>query len=367
MNLSNIFWIGARESDVNFERMFYGSITRYGTNTNNNIAFCCNNYTDSYDEFLANSLSHVLDIVPNCKFIFGNSLYAYKFGKKIFDNTLCLNKLSVLETLNNKIFFRQLVSDIVNIPQSIVLNFHHDIDYEFINSIFSNSYVNYVVQSPNSGGGEETYLLTSETSIKDLEIFSKQMLVTPFFQNSIPINVHIALSDEEIRIFPPSVQLVSDLFHYTGSDFIKYKTLDYDIKEKIISQCSCVARKIQSLGARGLFGVDILIHNNKIYFIECNFRYQGSSFLLNKALIAHTMPSVFEIHSLSFCNELYKIPIDVFNLNVNYSSFRRTLNNRTIELPEPKQIKYDGNPKDTLRNGYMHYEVFDKSIFEILK
>lgn len=365
--MSNIFWIGARESDVSCEKMFYGSITRYGTNTNNNMAFCCNNYTDSYDEFLANSLSRVLETFPNCKFIFGNSLYAYNFGNSVFDKTLCLNKLSVLETLNNKIFFRQLVSDIVNTPQSIVLNFNHDIEYKFINSIFNDAYVDYVVQSANSGGGEETYLITPQTSIKDLGIFSKQMLVTPYFHNSISINVHIALSNKDFRIFPPSIQLVSNLFHYTGSDFIKYKTLNNDIKERIISQCSRVAKKIQSLGARGLFGVDILLHDNEIYFIECNFRYQGSSFLLNKALLDYNMPSVFMIHYLSFCNGLDLIPIDVFDLSVNYSSFRRTINNRTIDLPVPTEIKSDGNVENALRNGYMYYEVFNKSIFDFLK
>lgn len=366
-NMSNIFWIGSRESDISQEKMFYGSITRYGTNTNNNMAFCNNDYTDSYETFLKSSLSYVLEKYPNCNFVFGNSLYAYKFDENIFNSTLCLNKLTALDSLNNKIFFRQLISDVVKVPQSIVLDLQYDTDFQFINSIFNNNYSRYVIQSAHSGGGEETFLLTPSVNINDFTGSLQQMLITPYLQNSIPVNVHIVLSETDYRIFPPSIQLISDLFHYTGSDFIKFKNLDESIKEKIILQCSCVAKKIQSLGAKGLLGVDLLIYNKELYFIECNLRYQGSSFLLNKTLLENGMPSIFKIHYQAFYENLNNLPIDVFNLDVNYSSFRRTFKNRTTALPTPIETKNDGNFNEPLRNGYIQYEVFNKSIFEFLK
>lgn len=365
--MHKIFWIGTRESDINNEKLFFGSITRYGTNLNNNIAFCNNNYTDSYDNFLEKSLAHVLNTIPDCKFIFSNSSNAYKFGKKVYDNTLCLNKLTVLESLNNKIFFRQLISDIVKVPPSIVVNTYDDIDFKFIRSIFNNNYNSFVVQSANSGGGEETFLLTEDTSKEVLNSYIQQVLITPYFQGAIPINIHIVLSNEDFRIFPPSVQIISNLFHYTGSDFIKYREFSKKIRDQLFLQCTFIAKKLQSLGARGLFGLDVLMHNDELYFIECNFRYQGSSFLLNEALRDYNLSSVFMTHYQSFMDNFYQLPYNTYDLDINYSSFRRTLNNMNIELPDPIQIKIDGDVDKPLRNGYLQYEVYKESIFEFLK
>lgn len=365
--MNKLFWIGPRESDINNEILFYGSITRYGSNSNNNVSFCNNVYTDSYDYFLERSLMNVINTIPDCKFIFANSCNAYKFGKAIYDNTLCLNKLTVLESLNNKIFFRQLVSSIVKVPPSITVYIYKDIDIEFIKSIFNNKYDCFVVQSADSGGGEKTYLLTEDKESTVFNLSDNQVLITPYFENAIPINIHMALSDDDYRIFPPSIQLNSNLFKYTGSDFIKYKDLSKKTRNQVILQCNLIAKKLQSLGARGLFGIDIISHNDDIYFIECNFRYQGSTFLLNKALQDHKLPSVFMIHYLSFISDFSKIPVNIYDFDVNYSSFRRTLENVHTVLPNPIETKIDGNTNDILRNGYLQYEIFNESIYNFLK
>lgn len=365
--MMSLYWIGARESDIENEKLFCGSITRYGRDNAYNTSFCNNNFTNSYDEFLKICLHQKIEDNNNCKFLFSNEMNAYKFGEEIYRNAICLNKLSIVESLNNKMFFRQYFNQIVNVPPAITINLCKDTDYYFINSIFNNAYDEYVVQAVNSGGGEGSMLISKNSNLSLLAKLNSPVLITPYFKNTIPVNIHIAVSKEEIYIFPPSIQLIHNRFSYVGADFIKYTELDNSIKNQILSECLLLAKKVQYLGAYGVFGVDVLIDGDKLYFLECNFRYQGSSFVLNTALLNNTLPSIFQIHYAAFSNKLHKIPRDVCEVDVNFSSFRRTINNQDICLPSPLQLKMDGNNINSeLRNGYMYYELFDKSIYDYI-
>ena len=366
MIMNNIIWIGARESDIEKEKMFFGSITRYGTNSKSNVAFINNDFTDDYNVFLKKTIENAMEMTKNCKFIFANPENAYKFGRKVYEYSLCLNKQVLFESLNNKIFFRQLISDVVKVPPSIIIETSSNLDYEFIKSIFNNKFDYFVIQSANSAGGENTFLLSKNTQQDIYNYFCGQTLVTPYFQGAVAVNVHIVLSANDFRIFPPSIQLISNLFHYTGCDFIYFRSLDKTIRDKIISQCSLIAKKLLTLGALGLFGVDILIADKSIYFIECNFRYQGSTFLLNEALCENGLNSVFSIHYDSFYNHNIQLPLDIYDLKINYSSFRRTLDNLTINLPNPLEVRCDGDINKEKRNGYIQYEIYNKSIYDFL-
>lgn len=363
--MNNIYWIGARESDIVGEEFITGSITRYGNNEDNNISFCQNCFTDSYDTFLEQTLHNVLRTKPNALFLFANEAFAYKFGEDVFRKAICTNRISIIESLNDKMFFRQLINREVDVPPSIILNMYKDINYDFIKSIFSEEYDDFVLQTTNSAGGEGSILLHNNFENKNLSGLTYPILVTPFIPNSIPINIHIAVSKNDIRVFPPSVQLICNTLYYCGADFIKYQTIDKYIKDKIISQCYKVAKKIQTLGAIGIFGVDLLLSKKEVYFIECNFRYQGSTFVLNQGLTENGFPSVHKIRYKCFYDTICDIPVDICDIKINYSSFRRTIVNEETKLPQPIIIKKDGDDtSSSLRNGYIHYELFDKSIFD---
>lgn len=363
--MDKIYWIGARESDVTDEEFITGSITRYGNNEDNNISFCQNGFTYSYDTFLAQTLHNILLTNPDALFLFANEAFAYKFGEKVFVKSICTNKLSIIESLNDKIFFRQFINKDVDVPPSIILNMYKDINYDFIKSIFSEEYDCFVLQTTNSAGGKGSLLLHNSSENQNLSKLAYPILVTPFIQNSIPINTHIAVSKNEIRVFPPSIQLIGNTLNYFGADFIKYQTLNKYMKDRLISQCYKLAKKIQTLGALGVFGVDILLSEEELYFIECNFRYQGSTFVLNQGLTENGFPSIHKIRYKCFYDTIHDIPDDIYNLQINYSSFRRTTANKRIKLPQPFAIKKDGNDiSSSLRNGYIHYELFNASIFD---
>lgn len=364
--MNKIFWIGARKSDIANEKLIFGSITRYGDNCNHNFAFCQNDFTDVYDDFLKITLNELLQKFPDCELLFANELYAYQFGQNVFKHSICINKVSIIESLNDKIFFRQLINKIADVPPSIIINLYNGTDYDFIRNIFNDQYTDFVLQIKDSAGGKGSLLIDDNSSNKKISALSSPVLITPYISNAIPINTHIAISKDDIRIFPPSIQLIYNKLNYCGADFIKYTHLDKCIKKNIIDQCYNVAKKIKKLGAIGIFGIDLLLKENQLYFIECNFRYQGSSFVLNEGLVNNNLPSLFKIRYDCFYNSISHIPFDVYDLNINYSSFRRTLKTQHIELPTPVISKIEHHmPESHLCNGYVGYELFDESIHHL--
>lgn len=97
--------------------------------------------------------------------MFSNQINAYKFGRQIYEHSICTNKLSIVESLNNKMFFRQFINQTVNTPPSIAMNISNYVDYNFIKSLFNNYYSEFVVQILNSGGGIGNILFTENDDI----------------------------------------------------------------------------------------------------------------------------------------------------------------------------------------------------------
>ena len=64
-----------------------------------------------------------------------------------------------------------------------------------------------------------------------------------------------------------------------------------------------IAKKLQSIGYRGIGGIDYLLKDNCIYFMEVNPRFQASSEYLDKLLIDKGLPGIFELNYLAFYDE----------------------------------------------------------------
>lgn len=195
----------------------------------------------------------------------------------------------------------------------------------------------------------------------------QHVLVTQYIENAMPINVHIAVSNKEYRIFPPSIQLIFDSFKYSGSDYAAILDLKTEQRKQIYNVCENIAKRISQLNCNGMLGVDLLLLDNKAFFLECNYRYQGSSFLLNQALRDNGLPSYFKIQYNTFYDSISEIPQDIFWLPINYSSFRRTKDTEHIELPKPSFTKIDGDISAELHQDFICYDIFNESILKYLK
>lgn len=357
----NLYWIGARQWDICNNNMFVGSITRYGKDNGSHYSFCNNEFTNDFNEYINTKIHQIINIDEDAFFMFANEKNAYQFGKDVFEKSICVNPLHIIESMNDKIFTRNFFSDCVNTPNSILINSKSCMNYKFISEIFNKKYSDFVLQEANGAGGLRSYYLSSNyTPCIPPDI--SYVLVTPYFGKKKSINVHILTSDKSYKILPPSVQIILNKFKYSGSDFIAYSNLPDQIKSKVFSCAEKIAQKVISVGAKGIFGVDFLVLKNEVVFLECNFRYQGSSFILNKGLIDAGYPSIFEMRYNAFYDNLTSISDDIYYASIPLSSFRRTKWNENIALHNPVEILAVNNNEFASTDNYLRYEMFNHSI-----
>lgn len=358
---NNYYWIGSRQSDCAKDSFLFGSITRFGKDTNTNRSFCNNAFTTNYIKFITIAMEKILERDSQALFLFGNEANAYKIPKHLFDKVDCLNDFATLQAVNNKLFLRSYIEKYANTPFSVVLNFTSASNYDFVKKLFNNIYDTFVLQSPVGDGGIGSHIVHSPDD--KIDIASEYVLVTPYISNALPVNIHFAIDCIGVHIFQPSIQIISNKLNYVGSDYILFQLLSNSLQHRIISFTQIIAQQLAKLGCRGLMGIDILVQENNLLFLECNLRYQGSTRLLNKTLTEAGYPSVFQIQHDCFYNNINYLPKDTFTIPVNYSSFRRNKSNLQVTLPKPLIICDHTECDFASPDGYLQYEIYDQSIY----
>jgi hypothetical protein len=146
-----------------------------------------------------------------------------------------------------------------------------------------------LIRPPYSSGGagyaiirqiEDLY--TNPVSASDDGFFS----VSPFLGDSIPININACIyRDGSVRAFLPSYQLIgikeltTRQLGYCGNDFGAVKQLDEDIIDEIEQVTLKVGNWLAKKEYLGIFGVDLLVAEGRVYLVEINPRFQGSTLL----------------------------------------------------------------------------------------
>jgi formate-dependent phosphoribosylglycinamide formyltransferase (GAR transformylase) len=110
------------------------------------------------------------------------------------------------------------------------------------------------------------------------------MCIAPYLAGALPLNVGGCVYDATtVTLHPMSVQLigVDKLTHrpfgYCGNDFASIRHLSADLVDEIDASTRAIGRWLGSMGFRGAFGVDFLVHEGLAYFAEINPRMQGST------------------------------------------------------------------------------------------
>lgn len=342
--MNSIFWVGKYESDIEHCNFFSGSITYYGSNKNNNFAFCKNDtrisslLSDAYISFVMQTMKFQIAKNYDTKFLFYNQVLANEITslvKEFETHILCINSSSILNTLNNKIYCKLWLSNILKSVPFKVLS-KSVCTFKRLKNIFPN-YDYFIVQKNISSGGKGTFLLNkyNEESIckqlEDNELYN----VSPYIKNSYSINMHICITDDIIIQFPISLQILKEIDHkllFLGSDYIEAKNIPEYVVDQIYIKTNEISNELKTLGYRGVLGIDLLVTANEIYFIEINPRFQGSSMPLSKALVENNLPSLYEIHTRAFFNKIDKNlqkKIQTTSINysfINYSNFFPTEN-----------------------------------------
>lgn len=343
-DLSNVYWVGTRESDmplIKNDKGFKGCISLFGEkNDEKNIVMCesgggirvdHNDSTDTQqDEFIIQSITQVLKNDPNAKFMFYNpsAIYRLNLTKKFgWEHFLCLNDESILAKVNNKRSFRELVKDIVPLIP-ILERSRSDCDYydlleaknrgEFndnnnysciVKPIEYDADLKFIIQAPVASGGDGTFILTQENAQSIFSALDKKAgyLVSVYHTRSIPVNIHAIIYNDNILFSPGSVQLMREVatenkLLYKGADFIAYHQISVELRNQFEYQARLVAQRLKEIGYRGVCGIDAIIHDGRVNIMEVNGRFQASTELINRALLQNGAKSIQEMNIEAFDN-----------------------------------------------------------------
>ena len=157
---------------------------------------------------------------------------------------------------------------------------------------------------------------------------------------------------------------------YQGADFICYDFLSDSMKRKVELASREISAFLIKKGYKGVLGIDFLIYNHNVYFMEINPRFQASSQLVNKGLIDSNQSSLFEIHMQAFgllpAKEIKKFTVPYCNYvftanNISISRLKKILNS-----DEVIQNQMDGFiPDNTVtfeKNAFLCRCIFPQNI-----
>lgn len=248
-------------------------------------------------------------------FYFSDPSWIYYMPSDLRDKCVFSNEGELYRWLNNKSISRAWVQNFVKtIPFAILSG------KEILSGApckLFRGYRKVVAQKMISEGGDGTYLVNEDISLDD-ELYS----VSPYFENAISINVTVILSKSDYAYFKPSLQIIEytdNKLCYRGSDFIVSQQLPDNIIQKINESTEKLCVHLKKLNYLGICGIDYIIYNDDVYFIEFNPRFQGSSFLLDKALSEYGR-SLIDINSDCFHDNISsEVKLLVKRLDIPYA------------------------------------------------
>ncbi len=303
----NVF-IGPKQKTIENNNYFDKSITLVGDNENGNIALASKLPFDYwnpdneekeikfYNEALlkieepAIIMAHNPKLVSKCN-IPKNCQLKYK------------NKDNLLNLLDDKIKTRELFKNFIPMLEYRILT-----GEEIFKNNFNFEEKSLVIQLPYGSGGSKTYLFNKMRGddIKSLIIPNEIYSLSEYQENNTPYNIHCLIGDADICLLPPSEQdlEITNKIEYIGSffvikipDVVRRKMIDYSIK---------ICKKLQTIGYRGILGIDWIYANGELYFIEINPRFQGSTRQVDLLLKKSNLPSIFKLNEIAFNGE--KLP-----------------------------------------------------------
>lgn len=383
LNSKNLIWVGPRESDISDCRnLFLGSVTIFGSNQNGNVSYCKENSVRIDhnvpgcvdDSFWINGLKNLKNKYPHSKILYYNSEFGYRIDNELKKDVVCCNSLSLLKMLDDKTTMRKAFSSLVPVVPFQELTYSNSFD---LSALFLNV-SKLIFQDNYSSGGYGTHVLDINALNAD-RFIGKTFMVSPYFEKSISVNVHLIIGNKDILYFPGSIQIIQEIEHkliYLGADYIAFQTISVSEKNKLKNYAVKLGKYLQKIDYRGVVGFDFLITKDEIMFVEVNARFQASTPLLNIALKKNNLPSIQEMQLAAFFD--YDLPVqdDIDSMFVPYSMISYiegtwnkpyALLNDAEDVSEIDKLFLDGFSKHEHihKNAYLFKMIFNTNCSSI--
>lgn len=338
---NHLYWVGIRESEiVECAQLFARSITFIGDSKKNRAYL--NEYPDDdynrpnsrQDQWFAKEMSDVLARDAEARFLFYSEIsipYILKHNKSLAKSILQLNSEETTIKVRDKFAMFDLASKVVPGLKREQLSGKQIKASEFAQPI--------VAQARIGQSGSGTNLLMTESDcdvLVDEELYS----VSNYQEINTPINIHALITDDESILFPASLQiikLVDNRLTYNGADFNKYRKLNASIKTKVDKYSELLCRELKTIGYRGVVGIDFIIVDDEVYFMEFNGRFQRSSSELNQILKKSGRPTLQELQLMVYHKEKLPKNLDLTKASIDKPKLSPSALTRLIEQKYPKE------------------------------
>lgn len=327
---SNIYFIGAKQSDIacsfNYEsdKFFTGAITIFGSdektsyNARNKIQLNiedANLFARNEEHFakhIAEVCHEIVEKDPKAVFMPYSTQYAVKVPAEYQNRLICANDPTILAFLNSKFNFKRLMKDRVHQADFRILTGEKVLELVKSGEVPHKREV--VAQTEFGAGGKGTFIFNKKNANNlpvDKIIPTENYVVSDFVENLASAGVRMIVSNNEVAIYPPSIQTMKGPT-FIGSDPFGFSVLDKQYGGRISREVKQMAQAIgemfrnidqyvdcgdaQNKRLRGCFGIDFLITDKPphVSVIETNPRFTGASGLDN--ILSHMADagSVFE-------------------------------------------------------------------------
>lgn len=381
---TNLIWVGPRESDLyDCTDLFCGAVTIFGSGFNRNVVYCAEDQMRIdhnipgciENSFWVDGIRRIKKYSPNAKIMFYNSEFSFELPDDLDQDVICRNSLSLVKMLGEKSVMRMAFSHLVSIVPFQKVTYGKNFD---LSDMFSN-FSKLVFQEDRSSGGYGTHIV-EKSDIDRLDSFvGKQFMISPYFEKSISVNVHMVISEETLLYFPGSIQIMQELsgkLLYLGADYITFQMLPPFQKEKIREYSNSLGIALQGMGYRGVLGFDFLITEEEVMFVEVNARFQASTPLLNKALKESGFSTIQEMQLAAFSGGKLPSQEQLETLSVPYSMIcyldgtwdkPYDLLDSAERIHEIVDVHFDGfSPlKNIQKNAYLFKVIFNTNCSSI--
>jgi len=356
--MTKYIWVGQRESEVYGSNDFFEvTLTAWGSNKNNNISYSAYVGTRTIDiakrnVFFVENLKKLLE-QEDYQIMFYNSALAYILMQSFPDlakHICCVNAKQQLDMLNNKIHTRLwLTNHLPVIPFTLLSG--AECQFVKLQEYFPGKN-QFIIQEARSAGGLGTFLMQENNYQYVQARLDKSTLymISTYIYPSISLNVHVLVTNSDVVTFPASVQIIEvhdDNLLYSGADYVSYTQIDIEYQKKVIAAAKTIGDLLQSSGYLGLCGIDFLLYENSVYFVEINPRFQASTLILNQALHENDLPSIHQLQLMSFEANMGVAKELIENIKINYSLYKysyekydqqQQYNNKMQLLEECKEV-----------------------------
>ncbi len=238
----------------------------------------------------------------------------------------------------------------------------------------------FVLQASKGFAGNKTYLINRAADLTDIKAaYNKRVMRLTKYTPGATLTINACATSLGTIVKPPFHQLTgygeltSNRLGACGNDF-RIDDIDRATVDEIVRVTRNIGDMIYSAGYKGIFGVDYIVNNDKVYFVECNPRLVTSLPLFTQIERQYDEPPLIAFHILEQLGEMQSAAelFERFKSPVNrYIGSQIIMHNLT---GAPKRVSADlkcgvyksGGGLKLVREGYKLSDIKDDGEFLVI-